>query len=207
MSLYSYSISKPPTLKKIILLYLFQLFLMCVYGEVADRLVMKHSLTWFWFSSLMETYVTLLFTLHQLLRASLRLQNTHFNCKAIKQVSDKAENQLLFSCIMIMFAIETYKHFLLGYFFGEINLCLVFFFFCLFVLCYFSHVLQGPVTFEKSNVQILTICLSVESIITGNPTLEVTVSFAKMVSDVESWKLRKCFVESNVCKENVLIWI
>lgn len=60
--------------------------------------------------------------------------------------------------------------------------------------------------FEKSNVRILTICLSGESIITGNPTLEVMVNFAKMLC-VKSSKLYKCYIKSNVCKYNVLIKI
>lgn len=41
------------------------------------------------------------------------------------------------------------------------------------ILFYFSHVLWGPEIFERNSVQTLTICLSVESIITGNPLLEV----------------------------------
>lgn len=60
---------------------------------------------------------------------------------------------------------------------------------------------------ERSNVQILTICLSGESIITGNPTLEVMVSIAKPLSYVKTSKLFKCFTDSGVCKYNVLIKI
>lgn len=57
---------------------------------------------------------------------------------------------------------------------------------------------------ERSSVRILTICHSGESIITGNPTLEVMVSIAKRLSYVKISKLYKCCTEGNVCKYNVL---
>lgn len=41
------------------------------------------------------------------------------------------------------------------------------------ILFYFSHALWVPEIFEKNSVQTLTVCLSGESIITGNPILEV----------------------------------
>lgn len=71
-------------------------------------------------------------------------------------------------------------------------------------MSFFSRVLQGLVILERSNVRISTICLSGESIITGNPTLEVMVSIAKPLSYVKISKLYKCCIEGNVCKYNVL---
>lgn len=47
------------------------------------------------------------------------------------------------------------------------------------ILFYFSHVLWGPEIFERNSVQTLTICLSVGSIITGNPILEVMYNLAE----------------------------
>lgn len=75
----------------------------------------------------------------------------------------------------------------------------------LIILCYFfSRVLQGLVILERSNVRILTICLSGESIITGNPTLEVMVSIAKPLSYVKILKWYKSFIEGYACKYYVL---
>lgn len=55
------------------------------------------------------------------------------------------------------------------------------------ILFYFSHVLWGPEIFERNSVQTLTICLSVENIITGNPILEVMYNLAEHFIMLESF--------------------